>query len=193
VRREPAAGERIELAKSPSRGWCATVEPVLSCGGVIDDQRPLTAAAGISLVEADALAARLLAGLRTKLGGAHIAHARRVAAGVLASGDTRAVAAALLHDVLEKTPVTADELHEMTGDQALVELVERLTRKDGQSDWSYLSRCAADPTALLIKRLDLTDKLTADDTEVPAADAERIRRRARQHLALLERLASRPR
>jgi (p)ppGpp synthase/HD superfamily hydrolase len=160
---------------------------------MIDDQRPPTAAAGISPVEADALAARMLAGLRTKLGGAHIAHARRVAAGVLASGDSRAVAAALLHDVLEKTPVTADELHEMTGDQALVELVERLTRKDGQSDWSYLSRCAADPTALLIKRLDLTDKLTADDTEVPAADAERIRRRARQHLALLERLASRPR
>jgi len=41
---------------------------------VIDDQRLPTAAAGISPVEADALAARLLAGLRTKLGGAHIAH-----------------------------------------------------------------------------------------------------------------------
>jgi hypothetical protein len=25
--------ERIELAKSPSRGWCAPLEPVLSCGG----------------------------------------------------------------------------------------------------------------------------------------------------------------
>jgi (p)ppGpp synthase/HD superfamily hydrolase len=160
---------------------------------VTDDQRPPTVATGVSPVEADALAERMLAGLRTKLGGAHIAHARRVAAGVLASGDTRAVAAALLHDVLEKTPVTADELYEMTGDQALVELVERLTRKDGQSDWYYLSRCAADPTALLIKRLDLTDKLTADDSEVPAAEAERIRRRARQHLALLERLALRPR
>jgi hypothetical protein len=54
---------------------------------VIDDQRPPTATAGISPVDADALAARLLAGLRTKLGGAHIAHARRVAARVLASAD----------------------------------------------------------------------------------------------------------
>ena len=158
---------------------------------MIDDQRLPTGAAGISPVEADALAARLLAGLRTKLGGTHIAHARRVAGGVLASGDTRALAAALLHDVLEKTAVTADELHEMTGDQALVDLVERLSQRAGESDWDYLSRCAADPTALLIKRFDLTDKLTADDSEVPAADAERIRRRARERLALLERLALR--
>jgi hypothetical protein len=69
---------------------------------VIDDQRPPTAAAGISPVEAGALAARLLAGLRTKLGGAHIAHARRLAAGVLAPGDHRALAAAHLHELLER-------------------------------------------------------------------------------------------
>ena len=69
---------------------------------VIDDQRPPAAAAGISPVEADALAARRLAGRRTKLGGAHIAHARRLASAVLAPGDDRALAAAHLHELLER-------------------------------------------------------------------------------------------
>jgi hypothetical protein len=69
---------------------------------VIDDQRPPTAAAGISPVEAAALAARLLAGLRTELAGAHIAQARRLAAVVLAPGDHHALAAAHLHELLER-------------------------------------------------------------------------------------------
>jgi (p)ppGpp synthase/HD superfamily hydrolase len=141
--------------------------------------------------EADALAARLLGDGRTKLGGLHIAHARRVAAGVLHTGDTRVIAAALLHDVLEKTDVTADELQEITGDPDLVRIVEILTRRVEESDWDYLSRCAAHPAALAVKRADLSDKLIADDHEVPAVVAERIRRLARERLALLERLALR--
>ena len=55
----------------------------------------------ISPEEADALAVRLLGGLRTKLGDVQLAHARRVAAGVSETGDDRVIAAALLHDVLE--------------------------------------------------------------------------------------------
>jgi hypothetical protein len=34
--------------------------------------------------------------------------------------------------------------------------------------------------ALLIRRFDLADKLTANDSEAPTTDAERIRRWARQ-------------
>ena len=55
----------------------------------------------ISPEEADALAVRLLGGLRTKLGDVQLAHARRVAAGVSETGDDRVIAAALSHEVLQ--------------------------------------------------------------------------------------------
>jgi hypothetical protein len=45
--------------------------------------------------------------------------------------------------------------------------------------------------ALAIKRVDLLDTFVADDSDVPAATAERLRRQARHRLALLERLVLR--
>jgi hypothetical protein len=118
----------------------------------------------LSPAAADELAARLLGDLRTKLGGLHIAHARRVAAAV--GGDDLAVAVGLLHDVVEKAGITLDELLDLVGDERLVALVDMLTRRDHETDEEYLSRCLADPIALIVKRADLTDKLTAQDSEV---------------------------
>jgi (p)ppGpp synthase/HD superfamily hydrolase len=138
---------------------------------------------------AETLAARLLGDRRTKLGGLFVDHARRVASGIVDTDDAAVIAAALLHDVVEKGAVSADELLAMTGDERVVEIVELLTQRDGESDYVYLSRCARRPETLQIKRLDLADKLDAPDTVVPADVAERLRRRARQRLALLERFA----
>jgi hypothetical protein len=70
---------------------------------VIDDQRPPTAAAGVSPVEAAALAARLLAGLRTKLGGTHIRPRPAGRCRGARSGGHSALAAALLPDLLERS------------------------------------------------------------------------------------------
>jgi (p)ppGpp synthase/HD superfamily hydrolase len=143
----------------------------------------------ISSEEADVLAARLLGDLRTRLGGLEIAHARRVAARLRGTSDDRVIAAALLHDVLEKAGVSADELRAMTGDAGVVALVEVLSRRDGESEHDYLSRCAADPKALVVKRVDLADKLVADDSAVPTVVAEKVRQEARERLALLDGLA----
>jgi (p)ppGpp synthase/HD superfamily hydrolase len=140
---------------------------------------------------AETLAARLLGDRRTKLGGSFLAHARRVAAGVGDTGDEVVIAAALLHDVIEKSPICANDLLVMTGDERVVELVDVLTQREGESDYIYLSRCSRRPETLLIKRLDLIDKLEAPDTVVDAEVAERVRRRARQRLDLLERFALR--
>ncbi len=136
--------------------------------------------------EADALAAELLGELVTTLGGRHIAHARRIAAAVSTVGDDRAVMAALLHDVLEKTPTTADELLARTGDADLVRLVQVLTQRPGEPYPDYLGRCASDPTALVVKRIDIADKLVADDSTVPPAVAERIKHQAGARLASLD-------
>jgi hypothetical protein len=72
---------------------------------------------------------------------------------------------------------------------AVVGLVEVLSRREGESDHGYLSRCAADPMALLVKRVDLADNLVADDAVVPPVVAEKVRREARERIALLDRLA----
>lgn len=146
---------------------------------------------GISAHDADVLAARLLGDRRTKLGGLHIAHARRVAAAIGGGSGERAVAAALLHDVLEKTDTTTDELRTLTRDDALVALVDTLSQAAGEPDAVYLARCAADPIALLIKRADLADKLDGDVTQVRSDVADGIREEARIRLRRLERLAQR--
>jgi (p)ppGpp synthase/HD superfamily hydrolase len=143
--------------------------------------------------QADSLAADLLGKLRTTLGGLQIAHARRVAVAVLGADDSRVTCAALLHDVVEKTEITVDDLLARTGDVEVVRLVGILTRRDGDSDTEYLTRCAADPLTLLVKRADLADKLEADDTTVPDAAAEQIRNQARERLLLLDLLATQAR
>jgi (p)ppGpp synthase/HD superfamily hydrolase len=141
--------------------------------------------------EADELAARLLGGSRTKLGGLHIDHARRVAARVGGHPDPRSFAAALLHDVLEKTGTSAAELRRLTGDEAVVDLVDVLTRRGDENEEEYLGRCALDPVALLVKRSDLADKLTAPDATVSDGVAEMLRAEAAARLELLEQIARR--
>jgi (p)ppGpp synthase/HD superfamily hydrolase len=140
-------------------------------------------------VRADELAVSLLGDVRTKLGGLHIAHARRVADQVRSRGDDRLVVVALLHDVVEKERCTLADLQAVFDDQRLVALVDMLTRRDAESDEEYLARCAADPEALLVKRADLADKDFRDDVGVPLATAQRLRRRAKERLALLDQLA----
>lgn len=149
----------------------------------------------ISPGHAELLAARLLAGCRTKSGGTHFAHARRVAAMVRAEIEVlspeerdRVVVAALLHDVVEKAGVSVDELARATDDERVVSLVQVLTQRHGESDRTYLERCAADPYAVAIKRMDLLDKFVLDDARVPPAALAIIQRRAQRRLALLEQI-----
>jgi (p)ppGpp synthase/HD superfamily hydrolase len=139
--------------------------------------------------DADALAAQLLGDRRTRLGELHITHARRVAAALVGRVDDSALAAALLHDVIENTGVTTAELHRLTGYNEVVQLVDVLTQRPGEPERDYLLRCARDPVALVVKRADLEDKLIADDSAVAPAVAEDIRREALERLALLDRLS----
>lgn len=139
---------------------------------------------------ADLLAARLLGELRGALGGLQIAHARRVAIHAAYTQDQDLIAAALLHDVLEKTRTSTEELRDMTRNGEVVELVRALTHQPGETYETYLTRCAQNPRTLLVKRLDLLDKLVTDDVQVPADVAIRIRREAMSRLRRLNRMAA---
>lgn len=145
----------------------------------------------ISLEEVDSLAASLLGGSRTELGGLQINHSRRVAARLRGTRDERVLAAALLHHVVASQCITIEQLRAAVGDPKLAEIVEALTRLDGEADEQYLARCAANPLALMVKRADLADSLISDDPHVPIAVALRIRRQASRRLALLNMLARR--
>jgi (p)ppGpp synthase/HD superfamily hydrolase len=147
------------------------------------ESEPFTPAA------ADALAARLLGDLRTKLGGLHIEHARRVAERVRPTGDDRTVAVALLHDVVEKGQSPLADLLAVVRDERVVHLVDILTRRGGESEEEYLSRCAADPVALAIKRADLADKHFHGDAQVDQETAQRLGQEAQERLELLDLLA----
>jgi hypothetical protein len=139
---------------------------------------------------ADGLAAELLGDICTRLGGLQLAHARRVAAAVRDDVDGSAVAAALLHDVVETGQIADRDLEHLVPDPRAVALVRRLTRSPGEPYRAYLARCVADPTALRIKRADLEDKLDAPDVQVSAVAAETIRGPARARLRMLDELAS---
>jgi (p)ppGpp synthase/HD superfamily hydrolase len=136
--------------------------------------------------QADRLAERLLGQMRTRLGGLELDHARRVAATLSGRGDGQLVSAALLHDVLEKTDTTREELLELTGNEVVVELVSLVTRDPREAYREYLLRCACDPRAYVLKQADLQDKLVTPDVTVPGSVAARIRRQARQRLKLLD-------
>ena len=66
------------------------------------------------------------AGQRDKQGQPYILHPLRV---MLAFDDDLLHAAAVLHDVLEDTPVTAAELRERGLSEAVIEIVETLTKR----------------------------------------------------------------
>jgi hypothetical protein len=153
-------------------------------------RRPASARPAFSPAAAEALAVRLLAGLTTSLAEPQIDHARRVAAGVQEFGDERLVAAAFLHDVLEKSGISVDELRDLTRDEAVVELVEVLSKADDEPYADYLARCAAHPDARLVKRIDLADKLAADTSGVPVGTARVVRREARRRLAAFDRMSA---
>ena len=61
---------------------------------------------------------------------------------------------ALLHDVLEDTPITAKQLRTQFP-SAVVDAVEALTRKKGEDYFDYISRLKPNPIARKVKLADL--------------------------------------
>jgi len=107
-----------------------------------------------------AVAARLCdqahADQRDKAGRPYVVHPRRVASYV-AADNVRAVMAALLHDVLEDSALTATELADAGIPGEVIATVELLTRSSAVPDDEYYRRIAAHPDALEVKLADLAD------------------------------------
>lgn len=78
----------------------------------------------------------------------------------------REVTVALLHDVIEDTPYTLDDLMKMGFDQTVIEAIERMTHDDGVSYMEYVARIKTNALARKVKLADLrhNSDLTRLDT-----------------------------
>lgn len=120
--------------------------------------------------DAISLAVRVHAGQLDRAGHAYILHVLRVTSRVY---DLPAQMAAVLHDVVEDTPVTLDELRLMGYPEKVLEAIDSLTRRDGESYEDYIERVALNPLAVRVKLSDLEDHMdlrrsaaqTPDDME----------------------------
>lgn len=63
---------------------------------------------------------------------------------------------ALLHDVVEDTPITLQNLHEQGFSDYIVKAVDCLTKRDGEPLEAYLERVKSNTLAITVKIADLT-------------------------------------
>lgn len=66
---------------------------------------------------------------------------------------------ALLHDVVEDTSITLDDLKEEGFDDNILSAIDAITKRKGESYEAYLSRVMKNPLACKVKRYDLEDNL----------------------------------
>lgn len=87
----------------------------------------------------------------------YVLHLMRVASRFI---DPFLVTVALLHDIVEDTWVTLDQLREWGYSQEVVEAVAILTRTEPDDYAVYIERVADDETASRVKMADINDHLT---------------------------------
>lgn len=125
----------------------------------------MTTPQGTSTGRARQIAEAAHAGQVDKAGRPYVEHVARVAARC----DGRDQAVAWLHDVLEDTPITADDLRATGIEADVIEAVKAITRARGEDPGAYYARVKSNPMALRVKHADLADN--ADPQRLAALDA----------------------
>lgn len=91
--------------------------------------------------------------------------------------------AAYLHDVVEDTEWTLDQLRERGFSAAVIEAVDALTRRKGEEYMDYIERCAGNTIAKYVKFADLTDNM--DIRRLPEITDKDVARLRKYHKAYL--------
>ena len=137
-----------------------------------------------TLEDAIALARNAHAGQVDKAGAPYINHPLRMAT-TLESTEAKFVA--ILHDVVEDTPVTLEDLRAAGYSPLIVAAVDSLTRREYETYEAFIQRAAANPITRQVKIADLRDNLDLSRIAEPTArDYERIERYKRALQALGE-------
>lgn len=130
------------------------------------------------------IAAKAHAGQVDKGGAAYIGHPERVAA---RCATTPQKCAALLHDVLEDTPTTGEDLLAAGVPADVVAVVQKLTHPEGVPYMDYVRGIADDPDARAVKMSDLADNMDLSRLRyITPRDLERVEKYRRAYAILEE-------
>lgn len=112
---------------------------------------------GDPIAKAMQVAGREHADQKDKGGNAYSKHALAVAYAVMAGGGSDAtIAAALMHDIVEDTTVSTEDLRRKVGfSDAIVDAVDAVPRRPEETVDQYLGRLALNKDAVVIKRADV--------------------------------------
>lgn len=136
------------------------------------------------------LAHKAHAGQKDKGGKDYISHPVTVSS--FTEGSFVSITAALLHDVVEDTPYTLDDLREMGFGEEIVNCVDSLTRRAEEKRSEYLERVARNTDAVYVKLADL--RHNSDLSRIPNVtqkDFYRAEKYRRESLKLRAVLAER--
>jgi len=115
-----------------------------------------------------------------KAGELYIGHPQRVVARLGAAASPETIATAWLHDVLEDTDITRDDLRAAGITWRVIHWVELLTRQDGQSPEDYYEALKNGPVgAWRVKLADIEDN--TDPSRLALLDDETIVRLTRKY------------
>lgn len=119
-----------------------------------------------------------------KAGQPYILHPLRVMARVT-TAEERLVA--VLHDVVEDSPTTLDDLRAAGFDEAVVRAVDFLTRREDETYEAFIERVDGDALARRVKLADLEDNMTLTRLrELDERAVERLGRYMRAYRRLTE-------
>lgn len=127
-----------------------------------------------SLERAIHIAVEAHASQTDRIGQPYILHPLRVMFG----GQTEdEMIVGILHDVIEDSAWTLDDLRDEGFDERLVNAVDSLSRREGESYDDFIERIARNPLAVRVKRADLTDNMNLKRlVAIDADDATRLER-----------------
>jgi (p)ppGpp synthase/HD superfamily hydrolase len=139
--------------------------------------------------DAITFAAQAHQGQLDRLGEPYIFHPLRVMLLVKEAGGTEVeIAAAALHDVVEDTDTTVEELAQLFGTE-VASLVDAMSRREGEEYVEYVERCvAASTSAIKLKQADLTDNSNPERlARMPAALREELEAKYQSGFGVIER------
>jgi (p)ppGpp synthase/HD superfamily hydrolase len=131
-----------------------------------------------SLERALQIAVTAHAGQKDRNGAAYVFHPLRV---MMRCNSARAKLVALLHDTVEDTNVTYEQLAAEGFPREIIASVRLLTREDEMAYDDYITRIMDDPVALEVKIADLEDN--ADIRRMQDVDEEALERLKKYHEA----------
>jgi|GEM_PF-1109221 len=187
--KEPVASVKAAATKRPAKTATKTTKGGPAKRPSVKTARKPTATAkgpGGSIEDAVMLAVNSHRGQIDKYGQPYILHVLGVT-GRVRSNQEKTVA--LLHDVVEDTDMTFDDLRRLGFSERIIEAVDCLTRRKGETYDAFVERIAPNPLARAVKLADLEDNMDVrrSSRAMKDKDAERMEkyRKAWQYLAAL--------